>query len=366
MILMATSSYATRYPIDVSIIDEPVTIKISDTFFNFPENTIRGGMTGFSYSSYHSFVIVQDSQNYLVAIQQRDEGQHNPQALVSYPLVNDLLFRTTAPAKEVEKIKQFLLSIATTTPPPDLDSDQKLSKALNPKLNCPDFSRRREDCKEYFDDGVPNFQQVKAAAIHRSKFFRMRSAKFLSERFSSEPDTLNLMLGLLEDPKIEVRRSAIEYVAPFLKNEATLSRIIQLALYDSEKSIWPPAVRRLANGAPNMAFEFVRKIDPSNVEITQHIASYLSNVVSIATKEANSKSWRTPSDGVKIAILGLSYIQTFTNDATTKQFGYSMWINLQKKTAITDPKSFATECAESNNVEISTYAKKLLTRLNEK
>lgn len=366
IVISASQSNATSYRIDNSPIDEPFTIKISNTFFTFPEYTVRGGLTGTTYNSYRAFVIVQDSQDYFVEIQQRDETQESPTRRTSMPLVNDLLFRTDAPANEIEKIRLFLLSSISKEPLSYLNANMELGEALRPKRHCPGLYQGDRECKEFYEDSVPTFDQLKTAAIHKSKFFRMQAPRPLSEKFSHESEAALLMARLLKDSKVEVRRNAVWYIQPFIGNQEIVDQLQYLAVSDDDKAVWNSATDVLGNNVPPAVFYFIGQINPENSKSTLRAASYLYRLVFNAKMNGDFKWWKSPSDEVKLAILGLIHIFTFTDERKTKGYAQSTFEYLQKWNDFDSLESFVTEHADSRNPELAAYAKKILPLLKTK
>ncbi|MBL8713857.1 MAG: hypothetical protein JNM12_13240 [Alphaproteobacteria bacterium] len=366
ILISASQSHATQYHIDNSLIDEPFTIKVSNTFFTFPENTVRGGMTKTAYNSYLAFVIVQDSQDFYIAIQQRDEFQQNARGLTSMPLVDDLLFRTDAPANKVENIKLFLLSAISKEPLSYLEADIQLGAALQPKRHCPGIYQRDPECKEFYEDSTPTYDQVKTAATHKSKFFRTQASRALSEKFSQESGAELLMIHLLKDPKLAVRRNAVRYIKPFLGNNEIVNQVKYLAMSDDDKEVWNSATDTLGNNVPNLVYYFVGHINPEDSKSTMRAASFLCRLVLKAKINGDFKWWKNPSDEVKLAILGLIHIFTFAEEKETIGYAQSTFGHLQKWSDFDSLESFVNEQTSSSNLELQTYAQKILPMLKVK
>ncbi|MBL8713895.1 MAG: hypothetical protein JNM12_13430 [Alphaproteobacteria bacterium] len=299
--------------------EEPVTIKIADTYFEIPEKLIAYGSPPAEVESIELYLEVPPDQCQIHLMSRSLARSRNYPENEVPNLTKDTNFLPFAPCWKNEAVPKYLLTIASNEPPATWEDDLKLwANLTGPSINGENACGQLQDYSagaivtnlfEHLAHWISTKVTYTEANVltglqHRNVVFRQRAMQIVtSEGFKSDRIKVALVKIAQSDIDLDLRSEATQILGSLsVDDKLVISTLRELAKNTSSKQGQTRAVLELAKVDPDFV-EFIVPLIPSAApELTRAISSGLARVVEVDYQKNRPTSYDQFSSNSKRAI----------------------------------------------------------------
>lgn len=351
--------------------EEPVTIKIANTYFEVPEKSISYGSPPAEVDSIELWINVPPERQVTLLSKSRAAQLHFDKGMVD--VTEDTVFAGYYSGVGSEEIKKYLLSIASRKPPTTWEGDIKLWKSLTgPPITGENACGQLQDFSagaiatnlfEHLAHWISTeFTYTETNVLtglqHRNVVFRNRALYLVtSEGFKSDQIKTALIKIAQNDVDLDLRAKATQILGSLTVDDTLLiSTLRELAKDSNGKQGQTRAVLELSKVDPDFVEFIVPLIPGAAPELTRAISSGLARVVEVDYQKNRPASYDQFSSNSKRAVQAEMQMLFAGKDFATQ---YNILRNFQSyKKLMATPEyiAFLNELALNNDLKMVEMA----------